>query len=127
MEGAGIVGPGDVNIGHTPLEIDAEPGETWVSQGPFQLEYRNGYAAGCWAKADQPGATIRLQTMDTWQDFAMAEHPGDGNWHYLYAVGMPPDDAPPAFPARVKLQVAGGIALFDTVRVEAIPSPPAAA
>jgi len=57
----------------------------------------------------------------------MAEHPGDGNWHYLYAVGMPPDDAPPAFPARVKLQVAGGIALFDTVRVEAIPSPPAAA
>jgi hypothetical protein len=65
--------------------------------------------------------------MDTWQDFAMAEHPGDGNWHYLYAVGMPPDDAPPAFPARVKLQVAGGIALFDTVRVEAIPSPPAAA
>src|SRR5262249_16112628 len=61
LEGAGSVGPGDVNIGHTPLQVDAINGQTWISQGGLLLERRNYYAAGCWAKASQPGATIRLQ------------------------------------------------------------------
>jgi hypothetical protein len=124
LEGAGSVGPGDVNIGHAPLQIDALKGQTWISQGPLLLEYRNYYVAGCWAKASQPGATIRLQSMLTWEDFAISEHPGDGDWHYLYAVGLPGINETPAFPARVKIQVAGGIAFFDNVQVEAIGPPP---
>jgi hypothetical protein len=124
VEGAGLVGPGDVNIGHAPVEVDAINGQTWISQGPLWLEYRNYYAAGCWAKASQLGATIRLQSTVTWEDFAIAEHPGDGNWHYLFAVGVPGADETPTFPARVKIQVAGGIALFDNVQVEAVGPPP---
>ncbi|HJY82275.1 MAG TPA: N,N-dimethylformamidase beta subunit family domain-containing protein [Candidatus Binatia bacterium] len=124
LEGAGSVSPGDVNIGHTPLEVDAVRGETWISQGPFPLESQNYYSAGCWARADQPGATIRLQSMASWIDFAIAVHPGDGLWHYLYAVGVPDAGEDPVFPARVKIQVAQGIARFDSVRVEAIAPPP---
>jgi hypothetical protein len=57
-------------------------------------------------------------------DFAIAEHPGDGKWHYLLAVGVSNVDEDPVFPARVKIQVAQGVAYFDSVRVEAIaPSP----
>ena len=124
LEGAGSVGPGDVNIGHTPVEIDATRGETWVSQGPFPLENRNYYSAGCWARADQAGATIRLQSRASWIDFAIAEHPGDGVWHYLHAYGVPDAGEDPVFPARVKIQVAGGIARFDSIKIEAIAQPP---
>jgi hypothetical protein len=125
LEGVGSIGPGDVNIGHTPVQVDAVNGQTWISQGLGLLEYHNYYAAGCWAKAAQPGATLRLQSTVTWEDFAVAEHPGDNNWHYLYAVGVPGVNETPAFPARVKIQVSGGIALFDNVRIDAIAPPPA--
>jgi hypothetical protein len=120
LEGAGSVGPGDVNIGHTPLEVDALQGETWISQGGFSLEVGNFYAAGCWARAAQPGATLRLQSTASWKDFAVAEHPGDDQWHYLYAVGMPDAAEEAVFPARVKIQVGQGIARFDSVVVEPI-------
>lgn len=124
LEGAGFVGPGAVNIGHTPLEVVARAGQTWISQGPFWLESRNYYAAGCWARASFPDATLRLQSIDSWQDFAIAEHPGDGNWHYLQAVGLPDAGERPVFRARVKIQVAQDVAWFDSVQVEAIPAPP---
>jgi hypothetical protein len=125
LEGAGQVGPGWVDIGHMPVEVDAVPGLTWMSQGPFWLEYRNYYAAGCWARATRPTtASLRLQSTATWLDFAIAEHPGDGNWHYLWAVGMPDDGETPVFPARVKIQVEGGMALFDSVQVQPVPAPP---
>jgi len=29
---------------------------------------------GCWAQSSSPGATIRLQSTDTWEDFANAAH-----------------------------------------------------
>jgi hypothetical protein len=124
LEGAGYVGPGAVNIGHTSLEVVALNGQTWISQGPFLLEVRNYYVAGCWARAHHPGATLRLQSMESWLDFAVAEHPGDGNWHYLHAVGLPNNSESPVFPARVKIQVAQGSAQFDSVQVNAIPPRP---
>lgn len=37
---------------------------------------------------------------------------------------MPGDDEDPVFPARVKIQVAGGIAQFDSVQVQPVPAPP---
>jgi hypothetical protein len=58
-----------------------------------------------------------LQSTASWNDFAIAEHPGDGHWHYLFAVGLPDSDEDPVFPARVKIQVGQGIAHFDSVRV----------
>jgi hypothetical protein len=124
LEGAGTVGAGDLNIGHTPVEINATRGETWISQGPFSLENRNYYGVGCWGRADQPGATIRLQSIASLIDFTIAEHPGDGRWHYLHAYGVPDAPEDPVFPARVKLQVARGIAHFDSIKIEAIAQPP---
>jgi hypothetical protein len=118
LEGAGYVGPGDVNIGHVPLMVVATQGETWISQGPFWLESGNYYAIGCWVRSDHAGATLRLQSMATWVDFAVAEHPGDGQWHYICAVGLVGPEEDPVFEARVKIQVAQGIARFDSVRVE---------
>ena len=40
------------------------------------------------------------------RDFAIAQHSGNGEWEYLYAVGALQDDIS-LFPARVKIQVAG--------------------
>jgi hypothetical protein len=106
--------------GRYGLVVDATRGQTWISQGPFPFEGRNFYRVGCWAKADRRGATIRLQSTDTWRDFAIAEHSGSGVWEYLCAVGMV-DDEGPIFPARVKIQVADGVvASFDNVVVEAL-------
>ncbi len=102
------------------LVVDATNGQTWISQGPFACEGRNYYRVGCWAWSDCPGATIRLQSTDTWRDFAIAEHSGSGQWEYLCAVGKV-DDEGPMFPARVKIQVAAGmVASFDNVDVEAL-------
>ena len=81
------------------------------------------YGAGCWAKANAPGATIRLQRTDDWQDFAVAAHSGSGNWEYLFAVGSSVDGGA-SFPARVKIQVASGVrAWFDNVSVMPVPDP----
>ncbi len=110
--------------GDFSLAVDASAGETWISQPDISCDANTTYAAGCWAKADAPGATIRLQSTDTWRDFASAEHSGNGNWEYLFAAGSAPGEAP-AFSARVKIQVAAGRrALFDNVTVMQLPDRP---
>ena len=110
--------------GHMSLKVDASAGETWISQAGFLCESGAPYGAGCWAKAYARGATIRLQTTDTWTDFATAAHSGSGEWEYLLAVGSPPGTAP-LVPVRVKIQVAGGQrAWFDNVTLTALPGHP---
>ncbi len=105
------------------LVVDATAGETWISQDGFFCEGRNFYRVSCWAGASQAGATIRLQSTQTWNDFALASHSGSGESEYLCTVGMVSDEGP-LFPARVKIQVAGGMtAIFDNVQVEAIAGP----
>ena len=105
--------------GQYGLVVDATAGETWVSQN-FNCEGRNYYRVGCWAKASYPGASIRIQSTTSWRDFAISEHSGSGEWEYLCAVGML-DDEGPLFPARVKIQAAGGlIARFDNVSLDSI-------
>jgi hypothetical protein len=89
------------------LEIDAHNGETWIGQPGLSCEPGTPYAAGCWVSADAAGATIRLQTTDSWVDFASAQHSGSGKWEYLFAVGSLPSGQPA--PCRVKLQVAAGV------------------
>ena len=83
----------------------------------------------CWVKADlqagedEPPVTIRLQEMNTWEEFAIAEY---GNWHFWQEIS-----AEGSFSAnpnreglvqvRVKIQVAAGYAAyFDDVKVEEI-------
>ena len=83
----------------------------------------------CWVKADlqagedEPPVTIRLQEMNTWEEFAIAEY---GNWHFWQEIS-----AEGSFSAnpnreglvqvRVKIQVAAGYAAyFDDVTVEEI-------
>jgi hypothetical protein len=111
----------DIKVsGHYSLSVDANAGQTWISQDLFAWEGRNFYRVGCWARADRRGATIRLQSRNTWRDFAVAKHSGSGEWEYLCAVGKV-DDEGPMFPARVKIQVARGVlAYFDNITVEAI-------
>lgn len=86
--------------------IDASTGETWAGRPDLSLDGRTRYGAGAWVRASSRGATIRLQTTDTWTDFGRAEHSGNGQWEYLFALGTPGRDG--AVPARVKLQVAAG-------------------
>jgi hypothetical protein len=98
-------------------KIDATAGETWLTQSELTFDPRKTYAAGCWALTSQAGATLRLQSTDTWADFATAAHSGGGGWEYIFAVGSLNDGAAP-FPARVKIQVAAGTrAWFDDVSV----------
>jgi hypothetical protein len=103
--------------GKYSLKVDATTDRTWVSQGEFDRDKLTNYRVSCWAKTDQPGATIRLQSTDpAWADFAIAEHSGSGNWEYLSAVGTSNDEGEKF---RVKIQVAQGvIAFFDNVTVE---------
>src|SRR5262249_53861612 len=68
--------------GHFSLKVDASAGETWISQPGLVCSTGVTYGVGCWAKAYAQGATIRLQTTDTWKDFATAAHSGSGNWEY---------------------------------------------
>jgi hypothetical protein len=110
--------------GHFSLKVDASAGETWIGQPGLLCAAETTYGVGGWAKAYAPGATIRLQTTDTWADFVTAAHTGSGNWEYLFAVGSARGDKS-VFPARVKIQVAGGLqAWFDNVVVMAIPGHP---
>jgi len=65
------------------------------------------YRAGCWAWADRPGATLRLQVADgDWPDFAFAEHPEIASGDTMCS-----DKAPsvPRFSGPRKIQVAGGM------------------
>jgi hypothetical protein len=102
------------------LAVDASKGETWISASNFTCTAGTVYGAGCWIKAAAGGATIRLQTTDTWTDFASAEHSGDGAWEYVFATGAPPGSGD--VPTRVKIQVAAGVtAQFENVSVFAIP------
>ena len=129
LDGAGTVSaePADAEFrsnqsrffaaGSGNLTVDATPGETWLSHSDFTVDGTKAYGAGCWIKAADRGATIRLQTTDTWIDFAQAEHSGSGDWEYIFARGsVGRSDA--SIPARVKIQVAsGGRAIFDAVTV----------
>jgi hypothetical protein len=102
------------------LGVDATKGETWISASNFTCRAGIAYGAGCWIKAGAGGATIRLQTTDTWTDFASAEHSGDAAWEYVFATGTPPGSGD--VPCRVKIQVAAGVtAQFQNVSVFAIP------
>ena len=103
--------------GKYSLKIDATTDLTWVSQGEFNRDKLTNYRVSCWAKTDQPGATIRLQsTAPAWRDFATAKHSGSGGWEYLSAVGTSNDEGEKF---RVKIQVAKGVvAFFDNVTVE---------
>jgi len=110
--------------GHFSLKVDASAGETWISQPGILCAAEITYGVGCWAKAYAPGATIRLQTTDTWVDFVTAAHSGSGNWEYLFAVGSA-QGAKPVFPARVKIQVVHGLhAWFDGIVVVEVPGHP---
>jgi N,N-dimethylformamidase beta subunit-like protein len=101
------------------LKLDATAGETWITQSDLSLDPDTSYGAGCWIKASKPGVTIRLQTTDTWADFANAAHSGSGAWEYVFAVGSTPNTNA-SVPARVKLQVPAGVqASFDNVAVVA--------
>ena len=136
LDGAGSVSPEDTDPdtsdnnmrfsgggGSFCLKVDAGAGETWITQSDFTCDANAAYGAGCWARATQRGATIRLQRTDTWQDFAIAEHSGSGNWEYLFAIGSSPATAP--FATRVKIQVAAGAqAWFDNVTVAPVPDRP---
>ncbi len=110
--------------GNFALQVDASAGETWITQSNISCDSNKTYGAGCWAKSNSPGATLRLQSTDTWHDFASVAHSGSGNWEYLFAVGSGLNEAP-SFGARVKIQVAAGAqALFDNVTVMQIPDRP---
>jgi hypothetical protein len=101
------------------LEVEATNGETWISASNFTCRAGTTFGAGCWIKAEAAGATIRLQTTDTWTDFASAEHSGDGGWEYVFATGIPPGSGD--VPSRVKIQVAAGVtAQFENVSVFAL-------
>lgn len=101
--------------GNYNLKVDATAGETWAGYPGLACEANASYGVGCWAKSDSPGATLRLQTTDTWIDVVQASHSGSGEWEYLFAVS-PAQSA--AYPARVKIQVASGVvAWFDGVSV----------
>jgi hypothetical protein len=103
--------------GGIALRVDASSGQTWISASGFSCKPKTLYGAGCWAKSAAAGATIRLQTTDTWRDFAVAEHSGSGQWEYLFAIGSLDQGGAP-FPTRVKIQLAQGAqALFDGVAV----------
>src|SRR6202049_457680 len=106
--------------GSHSLHVDASRGETWISASSPALAGGKTYGAGAWVKSSTPGATVRLQTTDTWTDFASAAHSGKGGWEYVFAVGSPNRGAQNV-PARVKLQVAaGGHAVYDDVSVTEI-------
>jgi len=112
-------GGGSFNLG-----VDASRGETWIGFPGLTCAAHTSYGVGCWAKSSQPGATIRLQTTDTWTDFATAGHSGSGAWEYLFAVGRMHSAAP--YPARVKIQLAPGVhARFEGVSVVEVPARPA--
>ena len=128
LEGEGSVLRGETATpnGGFGLVVDATKGKTWLSQVPktqlSQLECwfeaENFYRVSCWAKADCPGATIRLQSTKSWRDFAIAEHSGSSEWEYLWAAGAV-DDEGSVFPARAKIEVCEGvIASFNDISVE---------
>lgn len=102
------------------LAVDATSGDTWISASGFSCRAGALYGAGCWIRADGAGATIRLQTTDTWTDFASAEHSGNGVWEYVFATGAAPGSGD--VPSRLKIQVAAGVkAQFENVSVFEIP------
>ncbi|HXM18320.1 MAG TPA: N,N-dimethylformamidase beta subunit family domain-containing protein [Candidatus Tumulicola sp.] len=129
LDGVGVIAVDDVDAeaaadhmrfadsGSSCLKVDASAGDTWVGQPGLSLDPRAAYGVGCWAKASALGATLRLQTTDTWIDLAVAEHSGSGEWEYLFLQGTSQNSSA-SVPARVKIQVAGGtIAWFDNVIV----------
>ncbi len=109
--------------GNFNASVDASSGETWIGAPGLTCAANTTYGVGCWAKSSSPGATIRLQSTDTWIDFASAAHSGSGDWEYLFAIGRLPNAQ--AYPARVKIQLASGVqASFDNVSVVEVPDRP---
>lgn len=91
------------------LDVDGSAGDTWVGRPGFTFTRGTSYGVGAWVRASAAGATIRLQTTDSWSDVASVEHTGSGRWEFLFArASLERDDA--AVPIRVKLQVAAGSA-----------------
>lgn len=104
------------------VHIDASAGETWVGQPGLTLDPGSTFALSCWALASAPGATVRLQTTDTWVDLASAEHSGSGAWECLFTSVH--RDVDSSAPVRVKLQVAGGTtARFTCVKAVKLVDP----
>ena len=104
--------------GQISLRVEAT-NLTWISQ-EFVGEGHTLYQVECWVKANRPGATLRLQSTQTWRDFAIARHSGSGDWELIRAIGKVEDESP-MFSARVKLQVDAGVtAMYDQVRVEIV-------
>jgi hypothetical protein len=118
-DGTATLTPSAKRDGTTGLQVNATVGLTWVTQ-EFVAEGLSLYQVQGWVKADRPGATLRLQSTQTWQDFAIAQHSGNGQWELIKAVGLVANEGP-MFPARVKIQVEKGvIAQIDQVTVSAI-------
>jgi hypothetical protein len=120
FEGEGSVAPDQANAKNgKSVVLDGSTGETWISQN-FWVEGCNFYRIGCWAKCDGVGATVGLQSTQSWNDFAVAQHSGSGNWEFLCAVGAVIDEGPMIL-ARAKIHVdAGVIAWFDDVVVDMV-------
>lgn len=119
-EGAGALTQGASPFnGQGCLAVDATPGMTRVRQRLELLEGRSDYRVSGWVKASAPGATLRLESARTRTAFAVAEHPGAGEWQYVTAVGRVESEGP-LFPAEVVVQLDGGTALFARVTVEAL-------
>jgi hypothetical protein len=108
----------DSRSGQISLRVEAT-NLTWISQ-EFVGEGHTLYQVECWVKANRPGATLRLQSTQTWRDFAIARHSGSGEWELIRAIGKVEDESP-MFSARVKLQVDAGVtAMYDQVRIEIV-------
>ena len=109
-----------IKSGQAAARIDATAGETWISQDSLSFEQGVTYRLGCWVQSSHAGVTVRLQSTESWIDFAIAEHSGGGQWEYLTAIGQV-SDAGPLVSGRAKFQVAAGsVAVFDDVKLEAL-------
>lgn len=107
------------------MKVDATNGQTWISQNYIPVRTNRQYRVKCWAKGSDPfeypvnNITIRLQTTDDYNDFAIANYTGTEFWQEISAVGIIINTENILRPARVKIQVASNvIAYFDEIVVE---------
>lgn len=120
LEGSGSVSRDSQprTSGASGLLMNAIAGQTWLIQGPFQCKSQRLYRIAGWVRSDRPGATLRLQSINTWNDFVVARHSGSGQWEYISAISKPSNEVDD-FPARVKVEVTSGvIAQVEQVMVE---------
>lgn len=120
LEGSGSVSRDSQprTSGASGLLMNALAGQTWLIQGPFQCTSQRLYRIAGWVRSSRPGATLRLQSINTWKDFVVARHSGSGQWEYISAISKPLNEVD-GFPARVKVEVTSGvIAQVEQVMVE---------